>query len=218
MTIYSVEGLGCVGKSTLVQNLKSSGIFVIEEIFEAFPETKEIQPFTLNDREAWKTNEWFLEKEIIRMEKATQQELTVLDRCVYSQIAYNYAKDKVYGTKQTRNLFERLKNLERQGRKLFPNMIYLHSTVDYSMSMMSLRAKNKEKDNIENNNPAYRKEFFEKIKKSYDLIAHILGENVLIINVPEQRENCGKITENWLIKRNKLPEITSAKLEEAHER
>ena len=181
------------------------------------PETKEVQRFTWNLDEAQRVNEWFLQKELVRMRLALQQDVSVLDRCIYSQIAYNFAKDRTYGTKQLPYLFNRLRQLEQECHALFPFMIYLSTSVENSINAMLARAKNRERENIEGNNPAYRPEFFEKMKRSYDCLAELLGEDALAITVPTQEEPNSSI-ERWIKKEQRLPNITVEKLEVSYER
>ena len=217
MGIYSIEGLGGVGKSTLACKLRESRIFVIDEISEVVPETKDVQQFTWNGDEAQRVNEWFLQKEVDRMKLALQQNPSILDRCVYSQIAYNFAKDRTYGTAQLPYLFHRLRQLEQEGHDLFPSMIYLSTSVENSIRAMLARAKNRERENIEGKNPAYRPDFFEAMKTSYDHLAELLDTDALVIPALSQADP-HSIIQRWIKKEQKLPNITVEEIEVAHER
>jgi len=189
-----IEGLGAVGKSKLVNCLGSKGLDVIKEISEEESNIERIQMFSLDYLRSRAVNEWFIQKEVKRMYRAKNYKgIVFLDRCIYSQIAYNYAKDQLYGSAEVPFIFSRLEELENKGIGLLPPMIYLSAPVNYSMKKMRSRNKNVERRSIYNKKYGYTEEFFMFIKQTYDRIAKGLEGDSLKLSA---LQDLGDLTES----------------------
>ena len=156
--IISIEGLAGAGKTTLVNHLKKQNFELLPEIMDFVPETGVIKRFTIDASSSSSTNEWFLNIEIERLNKAIHSNVSiVMDRCFISQIAYNYAKDETYKTKTLSNL----KKLMEPNRLIVPNIIYLQMETQLSIDRMLARNKNNQKYYIQNGEPDYQYNFIE---------------------------------------------------------
>ncbi|MDP4012192.1 MAG: deoxynucleoside kinase [Candidatus Nanoarchaeia archaeon] len=207
--MFSVEGLGATGKSTLIRDLSNYGLHVISEISEEFPETNEIQVFSSSPIMSREVNQWFLDKELKRFNLAKEFfPIAIFDRGLYSQIAYNFAKDSLYNTAELESLFFKLDKLENQKMISFPLMIYLAAPVEYSMDRMKERNKNTERKRIADRSPGYTYEFFELIRVAYDKISEVLGEKHLKLEIPKENNIIKKVNE-WISDRSKLINIVN---------
>lgn len=191
--VYSLEGLGAVGKTTLLHKL-SRKYTVIEEIGDVESSTHTIQKFTNDEVKGSIANNWFLMQEMKRTKKINLGK-TIMDRSIYSQIAYNYAKAKITENEDIFKKFIFLLN-EQTKNIIFPHMILLESTVEYSLNAMIERDKNDEKIKIMEKVPSYTNRFFEEYNKAYSFLSNEIP--TLRVFIPKERNEAQNIIETWI--------------------
>ncbi|MCB0539293.1 MAG: deoxynucleoside kinase [Bacteroidetes bacterium] len=193
--IISIEGLAGAGKTTLVNHLKKQNFELLPEIMDFVPETGVIKRFTLDASSSSSTNEWFLNIEIERLNKALHSNVSiVMDRCFISQIAYNYAKDATYKTKTLCNL----KKLMEPNRLIVPNIIYLQMETQLSIDRMLARNKNNQKYYIQNGEPDYQYNFIENNRLFYEKIIPLFQDNILVIDAKETADKKAGRINDWI--------------------
>lgn len=177
--IISLEGLGASGKTSLLKEIQGENYFIIPEIRDAVQETGDKQKFSKDDSMTEKTNKWFLKIEQERSAQALQQsKIVLMERCFISQIAYNYAKDKLLKTDFSKSLLQNIANF----KLVVPHVAYLKLSVLESRERMLARNKHNEKENILNSIENYTIEFNSHIFDYYENLKNVLQEKMLIID------------------------------------
>lgn len=177
--IISIEGLGASGKTSLLKEMQGEDYFIIPEIRDAVQETGDKQKFSKDDSMTAKTNEWFLKIEEQRSEQALQQnKIVLMERCFISQIAYNYAKDKLLKTNFSKSLLQSIANF----KLVVPYVAYLKLSALESRERMLVRNKHNEKQNILNSIENYTVEFNSYIFDYYEKLKNVLQENMFVID------------------------------------
>ena len=219
-TLYAIEGLGGCGKTFLARSLSERGFLAFEEISEVINKEErnkklEVMPKELRPRFL---NEWYLEREIERIKKSIQainkssskNKIIVFDRSIYSQICYVFAQDKYYKTNELNYLLLRLEKLEG----IFPNLIYLKCTVDFSLDGIYERNRREERAKLAKGIRGYARGFLEFYKEAYEKILPLLGVNILTINIPEERENLVSKVSSWISEEKTMPCLDVKKIRE----
>jgi thymidylate kinase len=177
--IISLEGLGASGKTSLLKEIQGENYFIIPEIRDAVQETGDKQKFSKDDSMTTKTNEWFLKIEQERSAQALQQsKIVLMERCFISQIAYNYAKDKLLKTYFSKSLLQSIGNF----KLVVPYVAYLKLSALESRERMLVRDKHNEKQNILNSIENYTIEFNSHIFTYYENLKNVLQEKMLVID------------------------------------
>ena len=177
--IISLEGLGASGKTSLLKEIQGENYFIIPEIRDAVQETGDKQKFSKDDSMTTKTNEWFLKIEQERSAQALQQsKIVLMERCFISQIAYNYAKDKLLKTYFSKSLLQNIGNF----KLVVPYVAYLKLSALESRERMLVRDKHNEKQNILNSIENYTIEFNSHIFTYYENLKNVLQEKMLVID------------------------------------
>lgn len=177
--IISLEGLGASGKTSLLKEIQGENYFIIPEIRDAVQETGDKQKFSTDDSKTEKTNEWFLKIEQERSAQALQQsKIVLMERCFISQIAYNYAKDKLLKTDFSKSLLQNIANF----KLVVPYVAYLKLSALESKERMLIRNKHNEKENILNAIENYTVEFNSHIFNYYENLKNVLQEKMLVID------------------------------------
>jgi thymidylate kinase len=99
--IIAVEGISYSGKTTLSQMLSQhSGVVRIYELAENHEFGAGFPPFPSNDSEAFSSDLWFFNQEVVRSQlaiEASKNSLVVLDRSYLSSQAFVKARNRCYG-------------------------------------------------------------------------------------------------------------------------
>lgn len=175
MNYYAIEGLGGVGKTTLLKNLSPKYYSKFNEISTADKDAKSVKQFTDNKRKNKIANSWFLKRELNRINKFSKQKINILDRGIYSQLAYVYAKYKTYGHEDIFYLIKKLKKLEKDYSYKYPLLIYLDSSIKFS----------EENNQKTKSSRIYDPQFYKNIKFFYNVLYKLIGnKNALKIKIP----------------------------------
>lgn len=199
---YSLEGLGACGKTTLLQSLAAEGYSVILEIADDDRNTSTKQLYTNNEKQSKYVNEWFLKKELQRITRSTDSEIVFMERCVYSQIVYNYAKEQLLGKPYLKELFIQLQTMDSQAKLLQPQIIFLDIEPELSLYEMTLRDKHREKKNIQEKVLSYTKEFLELQQQAYLKILSCCKGIGVHISVDETRNISKETIINFINKKH----------------
>ncbi|MEK6839671.1 MAG: hypothetical protein AABX72_01910, partial [Nanoarchaeota archaeon] len=149
------------------------------------PSTTRVQEFTFDEEHARRVNAWFLETEQERIRRTKNQSgIVFMDRGIYSQLAYNFARDHVTGAHGLLYVLREIKELEIKGIELAHPMIYLCCSVEYSREAIIQRNKREQREKIDKGNMAYVPAFMLKMQEAYSVIEKALGENALHIGLP----------------------------------
>lgn len=180
--VIAVEGIGGSGKTTLTKELSKLGYMAIPEIRDAYPETAEVQVFTLETEKSYRVNLWFLQKEYLRTVQIKDCAVpVVMDRCFVSLIAYNYAKDAVYSTSNLSSIKELIGEYVPSLIRI-PYLVYLCCNVDVAIERMMQRNKDNHKEKYIQAVNIYTKNFNLKLKEYYDLLSERLKSSLLIVD------------------------------------
>lgn len=205
---YSIEGLGDVGKTTLLEKMPSAKFLKFYEISKNNKSVQKLKKMSKNNK-VLNANDLFLKSELDRIKKFSKTKINILDRGIYSQIVYNYADFKTYRQKGIFHLIKELKKLEKNNFK-YPKMVYLNCSVDYSINSL-LNQKGKNPPNKTNRN-----DFVKHAKDCYDFLNRFLGErNSLEIKIPSDRKGLDKKLNKFIQETKDLPvDFTINKIEE----
>ena len=187
---YSIEGLPGLGKSTVLKKLAKHFV-IIKEIPEEAKKTRRKRNFKNRLEKVRYENEWYLARELKRAKRVKKSKnIAIFDRCIYSQIAHNFANDKIHGTKELPRLFSRLIGLENKGSVLLMKMIYLKATPVFSIRRRLQRGRGDEIWKVKTKAEGWHTiEFLEYAKQAYEKVAAALKNNAITINVPYQQKN-----------------------------
>jgi thymidylate kinase len=211
--IYAIEGLGGSGKTVLVKQLSEMGFNALEEISETISKEernkklenmpKELRPRFLND--------WYLEREIERTNCAlAKKNIVVFDRSIYSQICYVFAQDNYYKTNELNYLLDKLETSDC----VFPNLIYLKCSVDFALKGIYERNRREEREKLAKGIRGYARGFLEFNKEAYEKIIHLLGDNALTINIPEERGSLLDKVSKWISEERNATNVDVNKIRE----
>jgi len=99
-SFVAIEGISYSGKTTLTSYLQNIGIGIrVPELAELCNDGLEFPDFPSNNHEALASDNWFLRKEIDRMNRylIPSESIFFLDRSYLSSLAFTYAREKKFG-------------------------------------------------------------------------------------------------------------------------
>ncbi|MDP2668766.1 MAG: deoxynucleoside kinase [bacterium] len=214
---YSIEGLPGLGKSTVLKKLDKSFV-MMKEIPEEAKKVKRKRKFKNRLEKIRYDNEWYLARELERIKRAkgTKKNVTIFDRCIYSQIAHNFANDKMHGTEELFRLFSRLIELENNGLALTMKIIYLKATPDFSIKRRLQRGRGDEVRKVKTKAEGWHTtDFLEYAKQAYEKIVAVLHNNAITISVPRQQKNMDFLINKYVNKtRDKKFDVSITKIRE----
>jgi len=138
--IIAVEGIVGSGKSTLIAEITKRGYQVIPELSTEIH--KQFPPFSIKTDEAITINKWFFQQEVRRCAEAmrlAQDSPVIADRWYHSIFAVSYARNILFGTKDTDSLASELKRLKEQGLIFTPNLIIIDVPLNLALERLERR-------------------------------------------------------------------------------
>ncbi|MFA6445983.1 MAG: deoxynucleoside kinase [Candidatus Paceibacterota bacterium] len=215
---YCVEGLPGLGKSTALEKLPKT-IFMVKEVLEEAKNVRRRERFKHKREKVRYENEWYLIREVERIKKAekAEKEIVIFDRCIYSQMAHNFANDKILGTEELEHLFSRLIELERRGVRLTMRMIYLKATPSFSMKRQLYRNRGGEAMKVRiKANGWHSLEFLNYAKQAYERLVEVLGDNATVINVPDEQGDIEILIKEYVDRsKDSMPDISIGNIRDA---
>lgn len=178
--VLSIEGLNASGKTSLSNKLKVYGYDVYPEIIITDPKFYHLRKFSIDPYTSKEANRCFLNMQLNRIKDAiSSKNSVIIDTCIIAQLAYNYAKDNIYGTKNINHLKKLVSEVE-----IFkiPNPIFIKVSIEESITRLILRNQDNQRDSFRNNEPRYRIEFMEQTLRYYNTVFNLLGENGLTLD------------------------------------
>lgn len=167
--IIALEGIAGVGKTTLIEELKSDSRF--ECIPQLLPNNY-IQDSDLTIEKVFRSDELKTQAYL-----ASSKEVVVMDRYYQSTFAYHWATDQIYGERKLPLVGEWYKDALKRGGLLTPHLTVF---IDILPST-SFGRKGRESDN-DGKNPWLREDFLKLMRQYYIELTDSSKENVLRID------------------------------------